>query len=922
MLARLVALGVLATTLGYAGPLRVSSVNPRYFVDSTGRAVLLAGSHTWHSVFEQGPTDPPPHFNITQFLNFLQSYGHNFTRTFVWEQARRGTWTSDTNYWFYPGPPWKRTGPGNASDGKPKFNLDSLNQPYFDWIKTRVDSFYSRGIYVSIQLFDGWSVSSRGLWGNPWLDHPMRLSNNVNGINGDPDNNGDGTETQSLSIPQVWPIQLRYIKRLIDELNAYDNILWEVSNESSYDGSEVWEQRIIDTIKAYELTKPKQHPIGFTADWYAPLLNSIVFASNADWISPGAGSNGDIWKESPPDSGGRKVVLNDTDHLWGNGGDAVWVWKSFLRGTNVLYMDGYDGAAYGTGHPWTRADSANPAVIKLRKNLGYILLYAKRMNLLEMTPRNSLSSTSYCLANPATSNPEYLVFQPSATGSITVDLSAVSGTLNVEWFDPNTGDTTNGGTVLGGVPRSFTSPFNNEAVLYVHGQQAAPFPPILSLPPNGSFMQSDAPTLIWHRSASATSYRLQLSIDSSFTSVVLDDSAIIDTSRVTIPLLYNTRYFWHVSATNNGGTSPFSQVFHFTTTIAPPTLIVPLNGETNLPLAVILRWNQSSGAIGYRLQLSADSLFASTTVDDSILVDTLREVGPLEHLTTYFWRVLARGAPGPSNWSAVRRFSTLPTLPEAPELLSPPDASANQLTTLLLVWHPPYSASTYHLQLSTDSLFSSTVVDDSTWSDTTYLAASLPASSTYYWRVAAINIAGTSPWSSRWTFSTAQEVSQLFPTARGWNLLSLPLTVFDNRKVFLFPTSTSDAFAFSRGIGYVPSDTLGNRIGYWLKFDSAQDVNISGIPHAQDTIDLGPGWNLIGSVFGSIDTAAVFTVPPGIQLSHFFEYASGYRISPTIDGGKGYWVKAEAAARIVLSSRPNPTTDLTQPVRGKTDSHP
>jgi hypothetical protein len=373
------------------------------------------------------------------------------------------------NYWFKPGPPYKRTGPGNASDGKLKFNMDSLDQTYFDWIAARVDTFAARGIYVSIQLFDGWSVSSRGLPGNPWLDHPMNNTNNVNGING---GSSDGTATQSLSLPAVWPIQLRYIKKLLDRLNSYDNVMWEVSNESSYSGSEVWEARIIDTIRAYESRKPKQHPIGFTADWYAPLLNGTVFASKADWISPGAGNNGEIWKTSPPDSGGRKVVVNDTDHLWGNGGDATWVWMSFCRGTNVLYMDGYDGKAYGTGHPWSQADSASATVVKLRKNLGYILRYARRMNLIAMKPHGDLTSTGFCLANPASHDAEYIVYFPSASGQ-TVNLSATSDTLVVEWMNTGDGSTTDGGVVTAGTTRTFTPPFNSDAALYLHARQTS-----------------------------------------------------------------------------------------------------------------------------------------------------------------------------------------------------------------------------------------------------------------------------------------------------------------------------------------------------------------------------------------------------------------------------------------------------------------
>jgi hypothetical protein len=34
-----------------------------------------------------------------------------------------------------------------------------------------------------------------------------------------------------------------------------------------------------------------------------------------------------------------KAKLLDTDHDFGVGGDQKWVWKAFLRGHNVLFMD-------------------------------------------------------------------------------------------------------------------------------------------------------------------------------------------------------------------------------------------------------------------------------------------------------------------------------------------------------------------------------------------------------------------------------------------------------------------------------------------------------------------------------------------------------------------------------------------------------
>lgn len=71
-----------------SGPLRVCRENPRYFADPAGRAVLLAGSHTWGNLADMGKTDPPPAFDFDAYLDFLVRHHHNFFRLWTWELPR------------------------------------------------------------------------------------------------------------------------------------------------------------------------------------------------------------------------------------------------------------------------------------------------------------------------------------------------------------------------------------------------------------------------------------------------------------------------------------------------------------------------------------------------------------------------------------------------------------------------------------------------------------------------------------------------------------------------------------------------------------------------------------------------------------------------------------------------------------------
>jgi hypothetical protein len=56
--------------------------------------------------------------------------------------------------------------------------------------------------------------------------------------------------------------------------------------------------------------------------------------------------------------------------------------------------------------------------------------------------------------------------------------------------------------------------------------------------------------------------------DSNFTALVFNDSTLVDSSIQFAPsLLNNTRYYWHVNATNAGGASTYSATWNFTTAL-------------------------------------------------------------------------------------------------------------------------------------------------------------------------------------------------------------------------------------------------------------------------------------------------------------------------------------------------------------------
>lgn len=95
----------------------------------------------------------------------------------------------------------------------------------------------------------------------------------------------------------------------------------------------------------------------------------------------------------------------------------------------------------------------------------------------------------------------------------------------------------------------------------------------------------------------------------------------------------------------------------------------------------------------------------------------------------------------------------------SPRLLFPADSTLGQPTAIAFRWNSVSSATAYRLQVATNPLFIlGLVVNDSSLTDTTFLASGLNASTQYYWRLRAKNNSGWSGWSPVFTFRTTLPV--------------------------------------------------------------------------------------------------------------------------------------------------------------------
>jgi parallel beta-helix repeat protein len=89
-----------------------------------------------------------------------------------------------------------------------------------------------------------------------------------------------------------------------------------------------------------------------------------------------------------------------------------------------------------------------------------------------------------------------------------------------------------------------------------------------------------------------------------------------------------------------------------------PVLNSPVDSARGVTTKPILSWNGILGADRYRVQLSTSPSFGTRLVDDSMVTDSYRQVGPLQNNMAYYWRVSAMNVAGTSSYSPVRTFTT------------------------------------------------------------------------------------------------------------------------------------------------------------------------------------------------------------------------------------------------------------------------
>jgi len=232
-----------------AEPIQLHPANPHYFSFRDRPTVLITSGEHYGAVLNLD-------FDYVPYLDELQSKALNLTRTFSGAYREiPGSFNIEKNT-LAPAPnrfvcPWARSSVPGYKDRGNKFDLRQWDETYFQRLKDFVSQAGKRGIVVELVLFCPFYSAEL------WTFSPMNSTNNVNSVG-----EVSGTEVYDLKDRTLVAIQDAMVRKIIQELNEFDNVYYEVCNEP-YERrvTREWQDHIISTIVEAESSYRFRHLI-------------------------------------------------------------------------------------------------------------------------------------------------------------------------------------------------------------------------------------------------------------------------------------------------------------------------------------------------------------------------------------------------------------------------------------------------------------------------------------------------------------------------------------------------------------------------------------------------------------------------------------------------------------------------------------
>lgn len=302
---------------------------------------------------------------------------------------------------------------------------------------------------------------------------------------------------------------------------------------------------------------------------------------------------------------------------------------------------------------------------------------------------------------------------------------------------------------------------------YIHKFTTILVSPRLFVPSDYSTEVALDVELTWEMPILNVTYNLQLASDISFNNLLIDTLLFSKNNANPSNLLPNTRYFWRVRIINGDKIGDWSQIWNFTTInsnkLQTPKLLYPWNFAF-VHIEGILNWNAVEEATRYQLQIDKSNEFSNPIVTTILEKNTSYFYSKLDYSSNYFWRVRAFNDTDSSDWSSVRRFTTMEKV-DHPTLFRPVnDQMQVPLNGFVECFYVP-AIDYYVFQISETPSFDAIVKEANVGLNRRMEYDNLEYNKRYYWRAAFFRDGELSSWSNVWTFMSETEDTIVSPRA-------------------------------------------------------------------------------------------------------------------------------------------------------------
>ena len=423
------------TSAGPYKPLALHPANPHYFLFRGKPAVLITSGEHYGAVLNLD-------FDYMRYLGALGKDGLNLTRTFSGAYVEPfGAFNIASNT-LAPAAgrficPWARSETPGYPNGGNKFDLSKWDEAYFRRLKDFVAQANRRGVVVEMNLFCPMYDEAQ------WRLSPQNAANNINGI-------GEVTRTNVYTLGGnggLLAVHEAMTRKIITELNGFDNVYYEICNEPYFGGVTLaWQHHIADVIKKTEKGLPNRH-----------LISQNIANNKAKVVNPHpAVSIFNFHYASPPDTVAMNYrldkVIGDNETGFRGTNDLpyrVEAWEFILAGGGLFnnldysFVAGHEDGTFV--YPAKQPGGGNPA---FRRQMKVLRDFINSFNFVKMQPLSSVVTnkafsgvTSRVLAEPGKAYAIYLASggEKPVPRQAVIGLELAAGTYRAEWVDPLTG---------------------------------------------------------------------------------------------------------------------------------------------------------------------------------------------------------------------------------------------------------------------------------------------------------------------------------------------------------------------------------------------------------------------------------------------------------------------------------------------------